>query len=140
MKSHIFIKPCITQVSCDIDASAQVSLNFCSISNIVSESGLNRKISYGCRQFTQEEYKKLKLISKLGRLNVSDTSTLLGDSSIDNPDFSTFQDSLEPIDAEICKLKKQEHLLDDLLDEILNSTVDLDNYLMKALLLYAERE
>jgi hypothetical protein len=106
----------------------------------VSESGLNRKISYGRRQFTQEEYKKLKLISKLGRLNVSDTSTLLGDSSIDNPDFSTFQDSLEPIDAEICKLKKQEHLLDDLLDEILNSTVDLDNYLMKALLIYAERE
>jgi len=67
---------------------------------------------------------------------VSDTSTLLGDSSTDNPDFGNFQGILQPIDAEICKLKKQEHLL----DEILNSIVDLDNYLMKVTLLYIERE
>jgi hypothetical protein len=123
-----------------MDASAQVDSDFCSITKIVSEFGLKRKNSHGRRQFTQEEYKKLKLICKLGRLNVSDSSTSLGESSINNPDCDTVQNSPELIDAEICRLKKQEQLLDDLLDEILNSSVDMDNYLMKALLLYAERE
>jgi len=140
MKSYIFIQPSITQVSCDIDASVQVGSNFCSISQIVSDFGVKQKITRGRRQFTQEECKKLKLISKLGKLNVSDTGTLLGDSSNNNPDCDTFQNSDESSEAEICRLKKQEQLLDELLNEIMNSTIDLDDYLMKALLLYAGRE
>ena len=140
MKSHIFIKPCITQVSCNMDASAQVDSNFCSITKIVSEFGLKRKISHGRRQFTQEEHEKLKLICKLGRLNVSDTSTLLGDSSINHPDCDTFQNSSQSSYAELSRLKKQEQFLDELLNGIMNSTADVDNYLMKALLLYAGRE
>jgi hypothetical protein len=140
MKSHIFIAPCILKISLDTDMSAQVdSINF-SISKLESEFGLQQSPLHDRRQYTQEEYNKSKLICLLGKLSLRDASKLLSESSIDNPESILLQDSPEPIDAEICKLKKQEHLLDDLLDEILNSSVDMDNYLMKALLLYAERE
>ncbi len=71
---------------------------------------------------------------------MSDTSTLLGDSSINHPDCDTFQNSSEYSHVELNRLKKQEQFLDELLNEIMNSTIDLDDYLMKALLLYAGRE
>ncbi|MDA7533017.1 hypothetical protein N8616_01500 [Verrucomicrobia bacterium] len=140
MKSHIFIAPCILKISYGMDMSAQVDSICFSISKLESEFGLQQSPSHDRRQYTQEEYNKLKLICLLVKLGLSDTSKLLSDSSVDNPDSITLEDGPEPIDAEICKLKKQEHLLDDLLDEILNSSVDMDNYLMEALLLYAERE
>ena len=106
MKSYKFIKPSIRQVSCYIDASAQVGSKFCSIAEIVSDFGVKLKISRGRRKFTQEEHEKLRLISRLGKPNVSDNGILLGDSSNNNPDCDTFQNSHESSEAGICTLKK----------------------------------